>query len=417
MDQPSPRSPDRSDTPNDHRASDSAHEHHPTNTNLSYLALADAVRERLRQLAITPHSEWTEDMAFHADATVGEGLTALGLATQRERIVQRFMARHEQFHPEFWAADKNCWECEMCANLMRTQDMIEVPPDTEQDSTDALTELNQQCDRFGLPHSVSALVAHLEASATFRAAADAGSIAALQVRITELEAAPPYDWETFVAQDGDLALRPTLESAYAGAQHHIANQRAELAGYKQTQRELQDELFAAQAETKQYRAALRAMIQQSVDTENEGLTPDDPDWMTLDSFFDHVHAWTPSVTGDALDLLRAALAATNDFYKDDEDPDHILTAFAQGEHGTTEPPPTTHQAYPVPPQRPVNKGLISEAQKVQRPTAPGSSNDHERETLLARVAALTAQNVELREQVTIWQATWRKEVNKRTGHS
>jgi hypothetical protein len=67
----------------------------------------------------------------------------------------------------------------------------------------------------------------------------------------------------------------------------------------------------------------------------------------------------------------------------------------------------------------VTEDPIGEVQNGQQPPAsdPAGSNQRERETLLARLATLTTQNVELREQVTIWQAAWRKEVNKRTGHS
>ena len=70
-------------------------------------------------------------------------------------------------------------------------------------------------------------------------------------------------------------------------------------------------LRKAEAERDRYRAVVWAMIQQSVDSENEGMTEDDPDWEDTATFLDeHTTHWTPNVHGDVLKSLIAALAAT-----------------------------------------------------------------------------------------------------------
>jgi hypothetical protein len=138
-------------------------------------------------------------------------------------LMKAFAERHGRFHPDFWAAGKNCPECALCAGVARLGreepqmgqeqpdaasapdhtgsasssgvNTIERPLGPDQHNQDQLdgfwargAELDEQCDRFGLPHSVNALVRHLEGSADMRANADAWSIRTLQARIAELEA-------------------------------------------------------------------------------------------------------------------------------------------------------------------------------------------------------------------------------------
>jgi hypothetical protein len=69
-----------------------------------------------------------------------------------------------------------------------------------------------------------------------------------------------------------------------------------------------ERLRTATQQRDRYAAALRAMIQQSVDDENEGMTPDDPDWFTTDTYFDHgIVEWSPRVRGDALATVITAV--------------------------------------------------------------------------------------------------------------
>jgi hypothetical protein len=129
----------------------------------------------------------------------------------------------------------------------------------------------------------------------------------IHLLIEQREAASPGDWETFLADDSELALRPTPQAYAASARAHIARLESELAGYKHTQDELQDELLADRTTLNQYRQVLRNAIAEALDDDNAGLTPDDPLWQTVDTFFANLIAWTPSLSGSVLELLISTI--------------------------------------------------------------------------------------------------------------
>ena len=66
-----------------------------------------------------------------------------------------------------------------------------------------------------------------------------------------------------------------------------------------------------EAECARLRAVLRAMVQQSVDMENEGVPEEE--WFDAATFLDeHTLKWTPDVHGEVLKSVVAALAASPD---------------------------------------------------------------------------------------------------------
>jgi hypothetical protein len=63
-------------------------------------------------------------------------------------------------------------------------------------------------------------------------------------------------------------------------------------------------------EADECRAVMRQMVQECVDEENEGFTPDGPGWETVGSYMDGTVTWTPRVNGETLRRFIAAAALT-----------------------------------------------------------------------------------------------------------